>query len=39
MAGMTKKQFDKVMEMIFMILDSSKDIEEAKEQIKALLNK
>ena len=35
--GMTDKQFNKVLKMILLILEGCKDIEEAKEKIKALL--
>ncbi len=36
---MTDYQFQTMLKMILEILDSCKDIEEAKEKIKALLNK
>lgn len=35
--GMTDKQFRKVLEMIKMILDGCKDLDEAKEKVEALL--
>lgn len=36
---MTDYQFQTILKMILEILDSCKDIEEAKEKVKALLNK
>lgn len=36
---MTDYQFQTMLKMILEILDSCKDVEEAKEKIKALLNK
>lgn len=35
--NMTDKQFQKILEMVKMILEGCKDIEEAKEKIEALL--
>lgn len=35
--GMTDRQFDKMLEMILLILEGCKDIEEAKGKIKDLL--
>lgn len=37
MEDMTDKQFDKILKMVSMILDGCKDIEEAKEKVKELL--
>lgn len=37
--GMTDYQFKTILKMILEILNSCKDIEEAKEKVKALLNK
>lgn len=34
---MTDKQFDKILKMVSMILDGCKDIEEAKEKVKELI--
>ena len=39
MNGMTDKQFEAFIKLILEILDSSRGIEEAKEKIKALLEK
>lgn len=39
MEGMTDKQFDKVLKMILEIIRTSKDLQEAEEKIKALLDK
>lgn len=36
---MTDYQFQTILKMILEILDNCKDIEEAKEKVKALLNK
>ena len=36
--NMTDKQFNGMLKMILMILDGCKDIEEAKEKVKKLLN-
>ena len=36
---MTDYQFQTILKMILEILDNCKDVEEAKEKIKALLNK
>ena len=36
---MTDYQFQTILKMILEILDSCKDIEEAKEKVRALLNK
>lgn len=33
---MTDKQFDKIIQMIRMVLDGCKDLDEAKEKLKAL---
>ncbi len=35
--NMTDKQFQKILEMVKMILDGCEDLEEAKEKIEALL--
>ena len=35
---MTDKQFDKILEMVSMILDGCKDLDEAKEKISQLLD-
>lgn len=37
MEDMTDKQFDKILKMVSMILDGCKDIEEAKEKVKELI--
>ncbi len=34
---MTDKQFDKILEMVSMILDGCKDLDEAKEKIRQLI--
>lgn len=34
---MTDKQFDKILEMVSMILDGCKDLDEAKEKVKQLV--
>ena len=39
MEGMTDKQFDKVLKMILEIIKTSKDLQEAEDKIKALLDK
>ena len=39
MEGMTDKQFEKVLKMILEIIKTSKDLQEAEEKIKALLDK
>nr|DAX53747.1 MAG TPA: Dynein light chain type 1 [Caudoviricetes sp.] len=39
MEGMTDKQFDKVLKMILEIIRTSKDLQEAEDKIKALLDK
>jgi hypothetical protein len=39
MEGMTDKQFDKVLKMILEIIRTSKDLQEAEDRIKALLDK
>lgn len=36
MEGMTDNQFSKILEMVLMILDGCKDLDEAKEKIKKL---
>lgn len=36
---MTDYQFQTILKMILEILDNCKDVEEAKEKVKALLNK
>lgn len=35
--NMTDKQFDKILKMVSMILDGCKDLDEAKEKVKELL--
>ena len=35
--NMTDKQFDKILKMVGMILDGCKDLEEAKEKVKELI--
>jgi hypothetical protein len=37
MEDMTDKQFDKILKMVSMILDGCKDLDEAKEKVKELL--
>lgn len=37
MENMTDKQFDKILKMVSMILDGCKDLEEAKQKVKELL--
>ena len=39
MERMTDKQFDKVLKMILEIIRTSKDLQEAEDKIKALLDK
>ncbi len=39
MEEMTDNQFDKIISMILMILEGCKDLEEAKNKLKGLLNK
>ena len=39
MEGMTDKQFNKVLKMILEIIKTSKDLQEAEDKIKALLDK
>lgn len=39
MEGMTDKQFEKVLRMILEIIKTSKDLKEAEDKIKALLDK
>ena len=39
MEGMTNEQFEIVLKMIVQILEDSKDLEEAKEKVQALLDK
>ena len=39
MEGMTDKQFEKVLKMILEIIKTSKDLKEAENKIKALLDK
>nr|DAP31832.1 MAG TPA: Programmed cell death protein 4, MA-3, eIF4A, HEAT, Apoptosis [Caudoviricetes sp.] len=39
MEGMTDKQFEKVLKMILEIIKTSKDLQEAEDKIKALLDK
>jgi hypothetical protein len=39
MEGMTDKQFEKVLKMILEIIKTSKDLKEAEDKIKALLDK
>ncbi|MDD6810893.1 MAG: hypothetical protein PUD93_03360 [Lachnospiraceae bacterium] len=34
---MTDKQFDKILKMVSMILDGCKDLEEAKQKVRELL--
>lgn len=34
---MTDRQFDKILKMVSMILDGCKDLDEAKEKVKELL--
>ena len=36
--GMTDYQFDRILNMILMILEGCNDIEEAKEKIKKIIN-
>lgn len=36
---MTDKQFDKILTMVSMILDGCKDLEEAKQKVKELIEK
>lgn len=35
--NMTDRQFDKILKMVSMILDGCKDLDEAKEKVKELL--
>lgn len=37
-AIMTDKQFDKILKMVSMILDGCKDLEDAKEKVKKLID-
>lgn len=37
MEDMTDKQFDKILKMVSMILDGCKDLDEAKEKVRELL--
>ena len=39
MEGMNDKQFNKVLKMILEIIKTSKDLQEAEDKIKALLDK
>lgn len=38
MTAMTDKQFDKILKMVSMILDGCKDLDDAKEKVKELLD-